>query len=159
MWSSFNHSFCTRFCNALIRYMYQINSYIRYEERSCRQVLPSASFFMKNNVTFYGLTWDLHTRHSFLNVSASGMHCFRKILFNNGYKMTILLYFVRQNRPSGNCYVSFFLTEKTPLAKFMQYIQMVFQLILSFIPCVLHWLFDDLFCRSYSLICNGIKVA
>ena len=29
--------------------------------------------------------------------------------------MPTLLYIVRPKRPSGNCYVSFFLTEKTPL--------------------------------------------
>ena len=30
-------------------------------------------------------------------------------------KVPILLYFVRPKRPSGNCYISCFLTEKTPL--------------------------------------------
>ena len=30
-------------------------------------------------------------------------------------KVPIILYFVKQKRPSGNCYASCFFTEKTPL--------------------------------------------
>ena len=36
-------------------------------------------------------------------------------------KVPILLYFVRPKHPSGNCYVSCFLTEKTPLPSLKEY--------------------------------------